>query len=367
MQLPSLNITGLLRLLCFGAAFLAVLFLWPQGKSSRLLNEFNAAANYNSTQLFIKGFEIWPTGNVKTEIHYLKGKDLVVYHHQLPRYRYNICSLTFRQDDFFSTGLRGLVLLALFLFVYDRRRCSFHRRILTLATYEAGFIALFALRAFAYGIAVHYFEAATLIFGADPTIRVILLLAAYFIALYVTRRREGDEGMPLCLGAALLLSALPSILTGCRADFSNSNITVTVGGDGDSWAILVLGLSMMLWPHIRELKARKTSTATEEVTQGTAKGKGGRPPKPTRSGFTQKQVAKWFQVTERQVKRWESGEAAVPNGYSAELRQSGDWDRIQIVLKAYWDIKQSQGGDVYSAKMVLHGLSDEAMHQKRPK
>ena len=37
------------------------------------------------------------------------------------------------------------------------------------------------------------------------------------------------------------------------------------------------------------------------------------------------------------------------------------------VLKAYWDLKQSQGGDVYSAKMVLHGLSDEAMHQKRPK
>ncbi len=42
-------------------------------------------------------------------------------------------------------------------------------------------------------------------------------------------------------------------------------------------------------------------------------------------------------------------------------------DTSKVVLKAYWDVKRSQGGDVYSSKMILRGLSDEEAYKRRQK
>lgn len=90
---------------------------------------------------------------------------------------------------------------------------------------------------------------------------------------------------------------------------------------------------------------------------------GGRPTKASRTGFTQKQISKWFQVSEKEVSRWENGEATPPIGYSIALRLSGDWDQLEVVLKTYWDLKRSQGRDAYNSGKLVHTDSAEFIHK----
>ena len=349
---------ALFRHLCFGCGLLAVLFLWPTtpAKSPSILNESNRAANFCSARLFIKGYEAISTANGTSKVKHLRRKDILIISYESPKYCYHADSLTFRKDDFFSTGLKVLALLALFLFAYTPQRWTCHSRFLSFAVGCASFLAFFALRAVAYGLAAHFFRAATIIWFADPIVRVLLLLAALIIALGVLKVKEGatPKASPTHFRYGLLLSLVPCLLVGCSGNISNNNVTIVVGGTGDSWIILLLGVGMMLWPHIRDSRTRRK-----------AEEKDVKPPKSARTGFTQRQIAKWFQVTEREVKRWESGAATPPNGFSKELRLSGDFERLQVVLKAYWDVKRSQGGDAYSSKMILRGLSDEEAYRRR--
>lgn len=350
----------LLRHLCFGVGLLSVLFLWPTtpAQSPSVLRQANEVANFCSSHLFIKGYEAISTANGTSKVKHLRRKDILVISYESPKYHYHITSLTFRQDDFFSTWLKVLVLFALFLLVYAPQRCTRQSKVLSFAIYCASFLALFVLRAVAYGIAAHFFQTATIIWFADPIVRALLLLAAVLVAMGVLRQRaySSPGEYPSHFRYELLLALLPCLLAGCKGSFSNNNVTIVVGGNGDSWAVLLLGLGMMLWPHVRDWRTRRK-----------AEEKDVKPPKSARTGFTQHQIAKWFQVTEREVKRWESGEATPPNGYSKELRLSGDFERLQVVLKAYWDVKRSQGGDVYSSKMILRGLSDEEAYKRRQK
>ena len=349
---------ALFRHLCFGCGLLAVLFLWPTtpAKSPGILNKSNSAANFCSARLFIKGYEAISTANGTSKVKHLRRKDILVISYESPKYHYHITSLTFRQDDFFFTGLEVFVLFALFLFVYIPQSWTCRSRILSFAVCCASFLALFALRAVAYGLAAHFFRAATIIWFADPIVRVLLLLAALLAAMGVLRQKAASSPgeYPLHFRYGLILALVPCLFVGCTGDISNNNVTIVVGGTGDSWIILLLGVGMMLWPHVRDWTTRRK---VEE--------KDVKPPKSARSGFTQRQIAKWFQKTEREVKRWESGAATPPNGYTKELRLSGDFERLQVVLKAYWDVKRSQGGDVYSSKMILRGLTDEESYKRR--
>ena len=356
-QFPS-SIWTLLRHLCFGGGLLAVLFLWPTPsvRAPGIMNEANRAANFCTARLFVRGFEAISTANGTSKVQHLRRKDILAFSYESPKNCYHADSLTFRRDDFFSTGLKVLALFALFLFVYTPQRWTCHSRVLSFAVSCSSFLALFALRAVAYGLAAHFFHAATIIWFADPIVRVLLLLAALIIALGVLKVKEGatQKASPTHFRYGLLLSLVPCLLVGCSGNISNNNVTIVVGGTGDSWIILLLGVGMMLWPHIRDSRTRRK---VEE--------KDVKPPKSARTGFTQRQIAKWFQVTEREVKRWESGAATPPNGFSKELRLSGDFERLQVVLKAYWDVKRSQGGDVYSSKMILRGLTDEESYKRR--
>ena len=348
----------LLRHLCFGGGLLAVLFLWPTPsvRAPGILNEANRAANYCTARLFVRGFETISTANGTSKILHLRRKDILVFSYESPKYCYHADSLTFRKDDFFSTGLKVLALFALFLFFYTPQRWTCHSRVLSFAVYGASFLALFALRAVAYGLAAHFFHAATIICFADPIVRILLLLAALLAAMGVLRQKAASSPgeYPLHFRYGLILALVPCLFVGCTGDISNNNVTIVVGGTGDSWIVLLLGAGMMLWPHVRDWRRRR-KVEEKEV----------KPPKSARSGFTQRQIAKWFQKTEREVKRWESGTATPPNGYTKELRLSGDFERIQVVLKAYWDVKRSQGGDAYSSKMILRGLSDEETYKRR--
>ena len=349
---------ALFRHLCFGCGLLAVLFLWPTtpAKSPSILNESNRAANFCSAQLFIKGYEAISTANGTSKVKHLRRKDILIISYESPQYHYHITSLTFRQDNFLSTGLKVLLLFALFLLVYTPRRYTRHSRVLSFAVYCACFLSLFALRAVAYGLAAHFFRTATIIWFADPIVRALLLLAGLLIALGVLRPSAASSPgeYPSKFRYELLLALLPCLLAGCTGDISNNNVTIVVGGNGDSWVVLLLGVGMMLWPHVRDWTTRR-KVEEKDVKQT----------KSARTGFTQRQIAKWFLVTVREVKRWDSGEATPPNGYSKELRLSGDFERLQVVLKAYWDVKRSQGGDAYSSKMILRGLSDEEAYRRR--
>lgn len=89
----------------------------------------------------------------------------------------------------------------------------------------------------------------------------------------------------------------------------------------------------------------------------------GRPFKAARTGFTQKQIAKWFQVSEKEVSRWDNNEVTPPLGYSLAFRQSGDWDQLEVVLKAYWDLKRSQGADAFNSGKLIHTDSAEFIHK----
>lgn len=346
------------RHLCFGVGLLVVLFAWPNApvKSPGILGEACRTANFCTPRLFIKGYEAISTANGTSKVKHLKRKDVLVISYESPQYVYHITSLTFRQDDFLSSGLKVLVLFALFLLVYTPQRYTRHSRVLSFAVYCASFLALFALRAVAYGLAAHFIKTATLIWFADPIVRAFLLIAAILAAMGVLRQSAASSPgeHPSHFRYELLLALLPCLLVGCSGDISNNNVTIVVGGNGDSWAVLLLGLGMMLWPHVRDWR---TSRKDED--------KSDKPPKSPRTGFTQSKIAKLFLVTEREVKRWESGAATPPNGYSKELRLSGDFERLQVVLKAYWDVKQSQGGDVYASKMILRGLSDEEAYKRR--
>lgn len=356
-QLPATCWT-LLRLICFGVGLLAVLFLWPASsdRSPGILNESNKTANFCSTRLFIRGYEAISTANGTSKVKHLRRKDILVISYESPQYHYHITSLTFRQDDFFFTGLEVFVLFALFLFVYIPQSWTCRSRILSFAVCCASFLALFALRAVAYGLAAHFFRPTTIIWSADPIVRALLLLTSLLTAMGVLKQKVASPPgeHPLHFRYELLLALLPCFLVGCKDSFSNNNVTITVGGNGDNWAVLILGLGMMLWPHVRDWRTRRK-----------VKEKDVKPPKSARTGFTQRQIAKWFQVTVREVKRWESGTATPPNGYSKDLRLSGDFERLQVVLKAYWDVKRSQGGDAYSSKMILRELSEEEAYKRR--
>lgn len=89
----------------------------------------------------------------------------------------------------------------------------------------------------------------------------------------------------------------------------------------------------------------------------------GRPSKASRTGFTQKQISKWFQVSEKEVSRWDNGEVAAPLGYSLAFRQSGDWEQLEVVLKAYWDLKRSQGSDAFNSGKLIHTDNAEFIHK----
>lgn len=85
----------------------------------------------------------------------------------------------------------------------------------------------------------------------------------------------------------------------------------------------------------------------------------GRPSKASRTGFTQKQISKWFQVSEKEVSRWDNSEVTPPIGYSLALRLSGDWDQMEQTLKTYWDLKRSQGRDAFNSGKLIHTDSAE--------
>ena len=90
----------------------------------------------------------------------------------------------------------------------------------------------------------------------------------------------------------------------------------------------------------------------------------GRPSKASRTGFTQKQISKWFQVSEKEVSRWDNNEVTPPIGYSLAFRMSGDWDRLETILKAYWDLKRSRNADAYNSRKLIHTDSAEFIYRK---
>lgn len=93
----------------------------------------------------------------------------------------------------------------------------------------------------------------------------------------------------------------------------------------------------------------------------------GAPRKSSRKGFTQKQIAKWFLVSEREVSRWETGSSTPPIGYSVEMRMSGDWNLIENVLKNHIELKRSQTCDAFGSGKVIRGMSEEEIYRKRRK
>lgn len=370
MQRYSTVLKAILRHLCFFVGMSAVFFLWPDvpDKSPGILRQANGFANDCSSRLFVCGFKYCPVAGVPSKIERLKRKDILVVTREQPENVYHSDSLTFRHDNLFLVGLKFFALFGLFLLVYAPGRCTSLLGVFDLAVCGGGFLSLFLLRAVAYGMAMHFFSAASIISGADPVVRRVLLSFDSLCAVAILLRTDGKaaEESHRQARSALLLFLAMCALAGCHGDFSNCNVTlIKVGGTGEDGMVLFLGIGMMLGVLAREIATLGRGRAKDEARIEPAGDGRGRPSGRTRSGFTQKQVAKWFLVTVREVKRWESGEASPPKGYSKELRMSGDWKRMETVLTDYWDLKRSQGADVYSAKMVLHGLSDEESYRKR--
>lgn len=110
-----------------------------------------------------------------------------------------------------------------------------------------------------------------------------------------------------------------------------------------------------------------TPEAKTELLKLVHSPKPGAPYKAARTGFPQSKIARWFKVSVSEVYRWDNGLVTPPPGYSLELRLSGDWDRLEVVLKNFWKLKSLRTGDVYNSKMLIHTDNPEFIHKHRLK
>ena len=123
-------------------------------------------------------------------------------------------------------------------------------------------------------------------------------------------------------------------------------------------------------PEPEPIKAQVASFTPEartEILKLVHSPKPGAPCKAARTGFPQRKVAEWFKVTEKEVSRWDNGKSTPPPGYSLALRQSGNWDEMETVLKAYRDLKSLKPRDVYSSKRLVHTDNAEFIDRHRLK
>lgn len=273
--------------------------------------------------------------------------------------------LTFRYDNFCNIAWRLLVILLLWTLVCPPFVPTTRvRKVLSVPAAALAFCVFFLFRCFTYGFLAHIYGVCTIGGTVDPVFRALMCYVIPMTAAVVQSRGRGPAPVrpaPQAVKALLLLAAL-CLVGGCRDLFSNNRISISIGGETSSFYIAVASfvLGSFCANLVRELR-HGTSAPREPAKPSAA------PPRAERRGFTQRQIAKWFQVTEREVKRWDAGEASPPPGYTPELRKSGDWTRMEVVLKAYWDLKRSQGGDAWSSKRIVHGLSDEAAYRMRPR